>query len=82
MAAPVTVPGVLGARCFVAIEGQQKYLTLYEFEGSAGRLGMLARVAADFTAGDGRWYGLGSWRRKGRHLGGFRGAAREPTYAR
>jgi hypothetical protein len=28
----LTVPGVLRARRFVAIEGQPKYLTLYEFE--------------------------------------------------
>ena len=28
----LTVPGVLGARRFVAVEGQPKYLTLYEFE--------------------------------------------------
>ena len=28
----LTVPGVLRARRFVAVEGQPKYLTLYEFE--------------------------------------------------
>jgi hypothetical protein len=28
----LTVPGVLRARRFLAVEGQPKYLTLYEFE--------------------------------------------------
>ena len=31
----LAVPGCLGARRYVAIEGQPKYLTLYEFENAS-----------------------------------------------
>jgi hypothetical protein len=30
------VPGVLGARRFVVVDGQPKYLTVYEFRASSG----------------------------------------------